>query len=101
MTSHVFYPIFLFVALAIYDSLFLVCLILNDGVPFWIFGSELVKIMVYYPVTLPFDRFAYTGITFLTVLLSAERCIVIVYPESSKKWCSLTRTRVYIFGKIL
>ena len=51
---------------------------------------------VYWPVTWPLYKFAFTGNASMTVLLCVERFIVIIYPEKSKIWCSKKRTLLYI-----
>ena len=51
---------------------------------------------VYWPVTWPIYKFAFTGNVSMTLLICVERFIFVVYPFKSKIWCSKKRTLVYI-----
>ena len=51
---------------------------------------------VYWPVSWPIYKFAFTGNAFMTVLICVERFVFVVYLLKSKIWCSKKRTLIYI-----
>ena len=51
---------------------------------------------VYWPVTWPIYKFAFTGNASMTLLVCVERYIFVVYPLKSKIWCSKKRSLLYI-----
>jgi hypothetical protein len=51
---------------------------------------------VYWPVTWPIYKFAFTGNAYMTVLVCVERFVFVVYPFKSTIWCSKKRTLIYI-----
>ena len=51
---------------------------------------------VYWPVTWPIYKFAFTGNASMTLLICVERFIFVVHPFKSKMWCSKKRTLLYI-----
>ena len=89
------------IGLAIFDNLCLTSTFFHDGLHYWFVGT--VNPMdiananaVYWPVTWPIYKFAFTGNAFMTVLICVERFVFVVYLLKSKIWCSKKRTLIYI-----
>ena len=96
-----FHQIFLItsIGLAIFDILCLTRSFFHDGLHYWFVGT--LNPMdnanpVYWPVTWPIYKFAFTGNASMTLLICVERFIFVVHPFKSKIWCSKKRTLLYI-----
>ena len=86
-----------FTGLAIFDNLCLTSTFFHDGLHYWFVGSsKTIDDAVFWPVTWPIYKFAFTGNAYMTVLVCVERFVFVVYPFKSKIWCSKKRTLIYI-----
>ena len=70
----------------------------HDGLHYWFVGTNPMDNAkpVYWPVTWPIYKFAFTGNASMTLLICVERFIFVVHPFKSKMWCSKKRTLLYI-----
>ena len=86
-----------FTGLAIFDNLCLTSTFFHDGLHYWFVGSSrTIDDAVFWPVTGPIYKFAFSGNAYMTVLVCVERFVFVLYPFKSKIWCSKKRTLIYI-----
>ena len=83
--------------LAVIDTIFIMTLILNYGLPaLFQQNGNMHPYPSYWSVIFPVSSSAYIGKVYLIVLLTLERYTAVCYPQKSSSLFSLARIKIYI-----
>ena len=88
--------IIFFLALAKSDSIYVLMLIIDKALKalFNLDGKKFYVKLIASPVS----NVAYNTSIYFTVLLAFERYVSICLPKKAKKWCTLSKTKMYIIA---